>query len=67
MKTQLKVEGMKCMGCVAAVKNELEGIDGVEGVSVDLDSGLAVIQGDFSLVVAIERVTALGYPAVQIE
>lgn len=42
----LQVEGMSCQHCVASVKKTLEGVEGVESVVLDLDSGSAVIKGD---------------------
>ena len=42
----LQVEGMSCQHCVASVKKALEGIEGVESVALDLDSGSVVIKGD---------------------
>ena len=36
---QFTVEGMTCDHCVAAVRQELEQLDGVSDVRVDLDSG----------------------------
>jgi copper chaperone len=37
--TAYLVQGMTCGHCVAAVTEELTGIDGVSGVEVDLDAG----------------------------
>ena len=39
----LKVTGMTCGGCVAAVKKTLEAIAGVEEAAVDLQSGRAEV------------------------
>ncbi|GEN32422.1 copper chaperone [Cerasibacillus quisquiliarum] len=39
MKTTLKVQGMTCEHCEAAVKGALEGIEGVTQVEVHLTSG----------------------------
>lgn len=39
MKTTLKVEGMTCAHCEAAVKGSLEEIVGVSDVEVDLATG----------------------------
>ncbi|MCL1835701.1 MAG: copper ion binding protein [Oscillospiraceae bacterium] len=43
MKKTLKIEGMSCEHCVAAVKKALDAVDGVSAAEVDLDSGTAVI------------------------
>ena len=43
MTIQLKVDGMSCGHCVRAVKEALEGVDGVNSAEVDLDKGSAQI------------------------
>ena len=40
----LKIEGMSCMHCVAAVTKALSAVDGVKEVVVDLDRGEATFQ-----------------------
>ena len=45
-KTSLKIEGMMCEGCVANVKNRLEGLEGVTSVDVNLKKGTAVVNHD---------------------
>jgi copper chaperone len=40
------VPDMSCGHCRAAVTAELEGVAGVEGVDVDLDTKLVVVRGD---------------------
>lgn len=45
-KTSLKIEGMMCEGCVANVKNRLEGLKGVTSVDVNLKKGTAVVNHD---------------------
>jgi len=37
----IKVKGMTCQHCVAAVTRALEAIDGIANVTVDLDAGTA--------------------------
>ncbi|WP_010530268.1 copper chaperone CopZ [Lentibacillus jeotgali] len=39
MQTTLDVKGMTCGHCESAVKGALEGIEGVQGVEVSLDTG----------------------------
>ena len=39
------VEGMHCQGCVNAVTAEVSGVDGVENIDVDLDSGRLSVTG----------------------
>lgn len=43
---RLNVKGMTCDHCTRAVKNALIDLEGVDQVSVDLDSGLAEVSGD---------------------
>jgi copper chaperone len=43
---KLKVEGMTCEHCVAAVTRALEGVDGVARARVDLEAGRAVVEYD---------------------
>ena len=42
--TEIKVKGMRCGHCVAAVTRALEGLPGVTAVQVDLDRGLVTFQ-----------------------
>lgn len=43
MQTSLKIKGMTCGHCVAAVTQELSAILGVSQVDVDLDSGQVTV------------------------
>ena len=43
MKRTLSVEGMMCQNCVRHVKNALEGVSGVETVSVSLEGKTAAV------------------------
>ncbi len=61
--TTLKVEGMTCGHCKAAVQEALESIDGSQNVSVDLDAGLATIEGNVDPQVLIAAVAEEGYKA----
>jgi copper chaperone CopZ len=56
MQTKLKIEGMHCDGCARAVRNVLGGVEGVTGVSVDLERGCAEIRSDG--MVALEKLCA---------
>jgi len=44
MAIQLKIEGMHCGGCASAVRRVLESVPSVSSVSVDLESGRAVVE-----------------------
>lgn len=41
MESTIKIGGMSCQHCVAAVKKALEGVKGVSRVEVDLEKGEA--------------------------
>jgi copper chaperone len=45
----VQVQGMTCDHCVAAVRGEVERLEGVTGVDVDLDSGTVTIDATRSL------------------
>lgn len=61
------VPGMHCGHCTVAVTRELEGVSGVEGVDVDLDTKLVTVHGesldDAALVAAIDEA---GYEATEV-
>ena len=44
--TTYTVTGMSCEHCVRAVETEVAGVDGVESVAVDLQTGLVSIESD---------------------
>ncbi|GAB2917677.1 heavy-metal-associated domain-containing protein [Rhodococcus aerolatus] len=46
MSTTYTVTGMTCEHCVASVTEEVDELDGASVVSVDLDSGALVVDGD---------------------
>ena len=61
---QLQVTGMSCQHCVKAVSDALAAVAGVSAVeSVDLESGVAVIQGSPSIDDLIAAVKQAGYEA----
>lgn len=43
--TTYHVTGMTCSHCVASVSEEVSEVDGVEDVSVDLESGAVTVTG----------------------
>ena len=43
---ELRIEGMSCEHCVAAVRKALQAVPGVTGVEVDLPSGKATVTMD---------------------
>lgn len=67
MSRQYRVENMKCDGCVAAVKTALEQLDGIESVSVDLQSKIAEITGEVASTLVEKTLADIGYPASQVD
>ncbi|UCG75657.1 MAG: cation transporter [Gemmatimonadota bacterium] len=61
----LVIEGMKCEGCAAAVREALDGVPGVEEVEVRLDEGRAIasVAPDAAGARLIGAVEAAGYKA----
>lgn len=46
MSSTYTVTGMTCGHCAAAVTSEVEALPGVTGVSVDVESGTVVVEGN---------------------
>ena len=61
--TVYKVSGMKCQGCVAAVKDVLGNLPGCHEARVDLQAGTAAVVGDVDPEVVVKALTDIGYPA----
>lgn len=49
MKTTLQITGMTCQNCVQHVHEALSSVTGVEDVTVDLSTGLAIVSGQASV------------------
>jgi copper chaperone CopZ len=61
---ELKVNGMRCNGCVTSVQRALSEITGVTAAEVRLDEGRALIRGSgFSVQDLIQAVNSLGFEA----
>ena len=64
----IKIEGMHCPNCVAAVKRELEALEGVTKVDVSLGEAQAIVEvenvADETLQEAIEDI---GFDVVEIK
>jgi copper chaperone len=60
---ELKIDGMTCGHCTAAVKKALESVDGVQEAHVDLDAGHAVVTGSPEVGALIRAVEDEGYRA----
>lgn len=61
--TELKIDGMTCGHCVAAVKKALEKVPGVTAAEVELASGRARVDGEPSLDALMAAVQDEGYRA----
>jgi uncharacterized membrane protein YraQ (UPF0718 family)/copper chaperone CopZ len=61
---ELKVDGMRCNGCVTSVQRALSEIPGVTEAEVHLDEGKALVRGTgFSIPELVNAVTSLGFEA----
>ena len=63
MTTDLIVSGMTCGHCQTAVTQALKAVPGVENVNVDLQSGMAQVQGQADQQALIAAVKEEGYGA----
>ena len=63
--TNIRIKGMSCQHCVAATKKALEGVQGISGVSVDLDKGEACYEGSVPFETVEKAVSAVGFEAIQ--
>jgi copper chaperone CopZ len=48
-KTEIKIEGMTCQGCVRSIEKKLSAVRGVGSAHVNLGAGKAVVEYDDSL------------------
>lgn len=60
---EIKVSGMSCQHCVAAVDKAIRAVPGVTEAAVDLASGSVKITGAFDRQQVIEAIKAAGYEA----
>lgn len=67
MKKKINIEGMSCNHCVAHVKEALEGIDGVNIVSVSLEGKNAIVETEVNNDTLINAIEEEGYDVVSIE
>ena len=45
MKNEYSIEGVKCGGCVAAVKEKLSKLDNVDNIEVNIQEKTVVVEG----------------------
>lgn len=60
---ELKITGMTCGHCQAAVENALESVAGVNSVKVDLSAGIAQVEGNADTAALLAAVEEEGYQA----
>ena len=61
---ELKIDGMRCNGCVTSVQRALSEISGVTDADVRLEEGLARVRGKgYSVQELIKAVESLGFEA----
>ncbi|WP_314989680.1 heavy metal-associated domain-containing protein [uncultured Gemella sp.] len=48
MKNEYSIEGVKCGGCVAAVKERLSKLDNVDNIEVNIQEKIVVVEGEVS-------------------
>ena len=48
MKNEYSIEGVKCGGCVAAVKERLSKLDNVDNIEVNIQENTVVVEGEVS-------------------
>jgi copper chaperone CopZ len=63
---ELKVSGMSCQHCSGAVAKALEAVPGVSRVEVNLEGGLARIEGVAAPDALVRAVTEAGYEAAPV-
>ncbi len=63
MMIQMKITGMRCGHCKAAVEKALSGVAGVDRVQVSLEAGSAEVEGSPNPTALIEAVKEEGYSA----
>ena len=62
--SRLKLEGVRCNGCVSKIRKAIQAQNSNTDIDVDLEFGLAKVQGSFSTDKVIELIDELGYSAV---
>ena len=48
MKNEYSIEGVKCGGCVATVKERLSKLDNVDNIEVNIQEKIVVVEGEVS-------------------
>ena len=61
MTATYKIKGMECKHCQQTVAKAISGVKGVEGVDIDLKSGIARVQGSHNPQEVAEAVYQAGF------
>jgi len=65
MKTEIRIENLKCGGCAATIKKGILSIDGVQEVTIDLEESLVSIASEKENIKEVKSILSkLGYPEV---
>lgn len=64
MTAEYHIKGMSCAHCKATVEKNLARIEGVTSVTVDLPSGVAVVEGEHDRDAVIEKIREIGFDPV---
>jgi len=62
---ELIVEGAGCQGCVDAIEGALNGAEGIESATFDLESNIATVVGDRSVADLVSIIDEAGYDAAE--
>lgn len=58
---QYRIKGMRCSHCQATVTKSIAGVDGVEGVEINLSTGVATVSGSHDVKAVIAAVRGAGF------
>ena len=61
MQKSFKIKGMMCNHCKANVEKNLAKVEGVTAVQVNLEQGIAYVEGYFDSQKVVETIENLGY------
>ncbi|MEQ9404974.1 MAG: heavy metal-associated domain-containing protein [Cyclobacteriaceae bacterium] len=64
MKTEIKVDNLKCHGCANTITSALQKMEGVDAAAVDVEKSSVLIehQADFNRELFVDKLAKLGYP-----
>lgn len=64
MEINIRVENLKCGGCINSVKKALLSMEGVHEVDINLESGNVWVKGEPNENEIVQKLAHLGYPKV---